>query len=119
MPTISLTEFDDPIDAGGSASSMCNVKGDPPFEIYWKKDGLEIDSFNNGILITRSGQRLSLLNIESAQPRHAGNFTCVVKSQAGIIEETTGLRVNGTYKKAIKLAFLIFFLSFVTIFILS
>lgn len=99
MPTLSLTEFDDPIDAGGSASSMCNVKGDPPFEIYWKKDGRKIDSFNNGILITRSGQRLSLLNIESAQPRHAGNFTCVVKSQAGMIEETTGLRVNGTWSR--------------------
>lgn len=94
MPQITMVEFEDPIDAGGAASAMCNVKGDPPFEIYWKKNGKKIYS-NDGILVTRSGQRLSILNIESAQPRHAANYTCTVKSQAGIIEHTIHLRVNG------------------------
>lgn len=32
-----MGEFEDPIDAGSAATAMCNVKGDPPFEIYWKK----------------------------------------------------------------------------------
>lgn len=95
MPQITLVEFEDPIDAGAAATAMCNVKGDPPFEIYWKKNHRRIDS-DDGILITRSGQKLSLLNIESAQPRHAANYTCSVKSQAGIIEQTIQLRVNGS-----------------------
>lgn len=64
--------------------------------MYWKKDGRRIDS-NDGILILRSGQRLSILNIESVQSRHAGNYTCAVKSQAGIIEHSAELHVNGTY----------------------
>lgn len=94
MPQITMGEFEDPIDAGSAATAMCNVKGDPPFEIYWKKNGRKIDS-NDGILITRGGQKLSMLYIESAQPRHAANYTCSVKSQAGIIEQTTALRING------------------------
>lgn len=95
MPQITLVEFEDPIDASAAATAFCNVKGDPPFEIYWQKNGRRIHSAD-GILITRSGQKLSILNIESAQPRHAANYTCVVKSQAGIIKQTTQLRVNGT-----------------------
>ncbi|CAM6032092.1 unnamed protein product, partial [Sphagnum compactum] len=93
LPQITLSEFEDPIDAGTAATTMCSVKGDPPFEIYWKKGGRRIGS-DDGILITRSGQRLSILNIESAQSRHGANYTCTVKSQAGIIEETIRLRVN-------------------------
>lgn len=69
-------------------------RGDPPFDIIWKKDGRKLDS-NDGILITRSGQRLSILNIESVKARHAGNFTCQVKSQAGIIEYSAELHVTG------------------------
>lgn len=71
------------------------VRGDGPFEMFWKKNDRKIDS-NDGIIIIRSGQRLSILNIESVQPRHAANFTCVVKSQAGIIEHTAQLHINGT-----------------------
>lgn len=72
------------------------MKGDPPFEITWKKDGRKLDS-NDGIIILRSGQRLSILNIESTRARHAGNYTCQVKSQAGIIEYSAELHVSGTF----------------------
>lgn len=63
--------------------------------MFWKKDGRRINS-NDGILILRSGQRLSILNIESVQLRHVGIYTCVVKSQAGLIEHSAELFVNGT-----------------------
>lgn len=89
-------EFENPVDSGDLATVNCAIlKGDPPFEIIWKKDGRKLDS-NDGIIILRSGQRLSLLNIESARARHAGNYTCQVKSQAGIIEYTAELHVSGT-----------------------
>lgn len=70
-------------------------RGDGPFEIFWKKNDRKIES-SDGIIIVRSGQRLSMLNIESVQSRHAANYTCVVKSQAGIIEHTAVLHINGT-----------------------
>lgn len=62
--------------------------------MFWKKDGRRINS-NDGILILRSGQRLSFLTIESVQLRHVGIYTCVVKSQAGLIEHSAELFVNG------------------------
>lgn len=83
------------MDANDVATTQCAIsRGMPPFEIYWKKNGFRIDS-NDGILITRSGQRVSMLTIESVQSRHNANYTCVVKSQAGIIEHTASLHVNG------------------------
>lgn len=99
LPQISPFEFENPVDASGMAAVQCAITvGDPPFEIYWKKNGRKIDS-NDGIIILRSGQRLSILNIESVQSRHAANYSCVVKSQAGIIEFTARLYVNGTQQK--------------------
>uniref|UniRef100_A0A336L235 CSON014681 protein n=1 Tax=Culicoides sonorensis TaxID=179676 RepID=A0A336L235_CULSO len=94
LPQIMHFEFENPVDANNIAMVNCAImKGDPPFEIIWKKDGRKIDS-NDGIIILRSGQRASLLNIESAQARHAGNYTCQVKSQAGLIEYTAELHVS-------------------------
>lgn len=96
LPQIVHFEFENPVDANDIAMINCAItKGDPPFEIIWKKDGRKLDS-NDGIIILRSGQRLSILNIESAQARHAGNYTCSVKSQAGIIEYNAELHVSGT-----------------------
>lgn len=96
LPQIVHFEFENPVDANDIAMINCAItKGDPPFEIIWKKDGRKLDS-NDGIIILRSGQRLSILNIESAQARHAGNYTCSVKSQAGIIEYNAELHISGT-----------------------
>lgn len=71
------------------------MKGDPPFEIVWKFNDYRISS-NDGIIISRSGQRISMLNIESVQPRHAGEYTCQVESKAGVIKHSAVLQVNGT-----------------------
>lgn len=96
LPQIIPFEFGDPVDASDIATINCAVmKGDPPFEIHWKLNNRRIDS-NDGIIISRSGQRISMLNIESVQPRHAGKYTCYVESMAGLIEHSAVLRVNGT-----------------------
>lgn len=39
---------------------------------------------------------MAMLYIESVQPRHAGEYECIVKSQAGIIKHESTLRVNGS-----------------------
>lgn len=70
------------------------IKGDTPIEIFWKFNNRKISS-NDGVLITRSGQRISVLSIESVRSRHAGNYTCVGKNPAGIMEYSSELKVNG------------------------
>lgn len=96
LPQITHFEFDNPVDMNDMAMVNCAImKGDPPFEIIWKKDGRKLDS-NDGIIILRSGQRLSILNIESVKARHSGKYTCQVKSQAGVIEYNAELHVTGT-----------------------
>lgn len=97
LPQISPFEFGDPVDASSVTTVNCAViRGDPPFEITWKLNGRRIDS-NDGITITRTGQRMSVLYIESVQPRHSGSYTCSVKGIAGIFEHLSVLRVNGSF----------------------
>lgn len=96
MPQIAPFDFGDPVDAQDMATVNCAViKGDTPFEITWRKDGFKLDT-NDGVFITRSGQRTSVLTIDSVRSRHAGNFTCFVENNAGRVEHTAALIVNGT-----------------------
>lgn len=96
MPQIAPFDFGDPVDALDMATVNCAVvKGDTPFEISWKKDGFRLDT-NDGVIMTRSGQRTSVLTIDSVRSRHAGNYTCYVENNAGRVEHTAALIVNGT-----------------------
>lgn len=78
-------------------SATCTVnKGDLPIEIYWTSGNRRV-STNDGILISRTSQRISTLSIESVRGRHRGNFTCVAINSAGMTDVTIELSVNGTY----------------------
>ena len=78
-----------------TTSVNCAVaKGDPPIEINWMFNGSKLFT-SDGILITKSGQKISFLSIESVQARHAGNYTCVAKNRAGFAEHTSELKVMG------------------------
>lgn len=78
------------------ASVTCAVvKGDTPIDIVWKLNNNRI-STNDGILIMRGGQRNSLLSIDLVNSRHAGNYTCIAKNTAGIVQHSTELFVNGS-----------------------
>lgn len=76
-------------------------KGDLPIDITW----VMIDYFgnekrlitNDGIVITRSNQRISTLAIEAVQGRHRGNFTCIAKNRAGTTQHSAILSINGTF----------------------
>lgn len=76
---------------------MCTVyKGDFPLKIYWNFNGEEV-SAKNGIILSKTGQRISVLSIESVQAMHKGNYTCVARNVAGTVEHTATLFINGSH----------------------
>jgi len=83
-------------------SATCTVnKGDTPLELYWTTapdptTGVGRLMSNDGILITKTTQRISMLSIESVHARHRANYTCVARNAAGVIYHTAELRVNGS-----------------------
>lgn len=97
LPQILPFEFGEPVDALDMATVNCAVtKGDLPVDVYWKFNGYRVFGSNDGILITRSGQRISVLSIESARSRHSGVYTCIASNSAGSVEHSAELHVNGT-----------------------
>lgn len=111
-------DFEEPIDALNMASITCSViKGDAPIDISWKFNNSNLFS-NDGVIITRSGQRISVLSIETVRSRHAGLYTCVGKNTAGYIEHSAELKVNGiTFFSYIYVLLLFFDHYFCTFFI--
>ncbi|XP_032292764.1 cell adhesion molecule Dscam1 isoform X5 [Drosophila virilis] len=88
------------INMNDMVSATCTVnKGDTPLEVYWTtapepKLGVARLMSNDGILITKTTQRISMLSIESVHARHRANYTCVARNAAGIVYHTAELRVN-------------------------
>uniref|UniRef100_A0A182T8I9 Ig-like domain-containing protein n=1 Tax=Anopheles maculatus TaxID=74869 RepID=A0A182T8I9_9DIPT len=84
-------------------STMCTVnKGDMPIEIVWEFTptfpslGKPRKLYtNDGVLISRTSTRISMLSIDSVRDRHSGNYTCRAKNEAGTVEYTAILFVNG------------------------
>lgn len=95
LPQIQSFDFGDPINSMDMATVNCAVvKGDLPIDIYWMFNNYKI-STNDGILITRSGNRISGLSIESVQSRHRGLYTCIAINAAGSARHVAELNVNG------------------------
>ncbi|XP_055593971.1 cell adhesion molecule Dscam2 isoform X20 [Uranotaenia lowii] len=95
LPQILPFDFgSDTIFSKDMVTSSCTVnKGDLPIEIYWKFNGRRIAS-EEGVIVSRTNQRMSVLTIESVRDRNAGNYTCVAQNAAGQIEQTALLAVN-------------------------
>lgn len=73
--------------------------GDLPIDIEWLHDGQLVSRSNDyGISIVHSGRRVSTLTIESIRDHHAGNYTCRAKNQAGTVEQSTQLIINGLWR---------------------
>lgn len=49
-----------------------------------------------GMGFSSFGKKTSVLNIDSVDEHHAGNFTCMASNPAGISTYTTKLVVKGT-----------------------
>lgn len=52
-------------------------------------------STNDGLMISRTSQKLSVLNIDAVKDRHRGNYTCYAKNKAGISQHSAFLHING------------------------
>lgn len=79
---------------------MCTInKGDLPIETFWihaDTNGVERRLVtNDGIVITRTNQRISMPSIEAVKARHGGNYTCVAKNKGGGTQHSATLYING------------------------
>ena len=52
---------------------------------------------NDGIVITRNSQKISMLAIEAVKARHRGNYSCFAQNKAGVAQHSAFLSVNGEY----------------------
>lgn len=101
LPQIVPFEFgDDAVNVQESVSAMCSVnKGDLPIKIWWSlngTDGLEKNlSTSESIVIAQTGNKLSVINIESVEARHRGNYTCFARNRAGITQHSAHLAIYG------------------------
>ena len=71
-----------------------------PLNIWWTLTEVNSDkevklSTNDGLVITRNGNKLSVLNIESVKGRHRGVYTCYAENKAGITHSSSKLSING------------------------
>ncbi|XP_030242125.1 Down syndrome cell adhesion molecule-like protein Dscam2 isoform X24 [Drosophila navojoa] len=75
-------------------SASCTVnKGDLPIDVAWTKNGGRVYT-NDGIVVTKTSTRMSVLSIESVRARHAGNYSCVATNNAGESKHWAMLAVN-------------------------
>ena len=90
----------DEVNLDDMVSATCTVnKGDLPIDINWihaDTKGVERKLMtNDGVVITRTNQRISMLSIEAVKARHRGNFSCTAKNRAGSSQHSAFLAING------------------------
>lgn len=97
-----FTFGDEEFNLDESVSTTCSVtKGDLPLKIWWTlTDSYESSiehniSTNDGVVISKAGNKLSLLNIEAVKARHRGNYTCYAKNKAGFAAHSAYLAISG------------------------
>lgn len=102
MPQITPFSFgeDDDINLDEPVAVTCILtKGDSPINIWWTLvDDYSPErnlSTNDGVMITRNNQKVSLLTIESVKARHRGNYTCYARNKAGITHFSAFLAISG------------------------
>lgn len=98
VPQIIPFEFgDEPVNDQEMVVVICAAsKGDMPFDIQWYFNNKIIRSGGNGVILTNT-KRTSQLSIESVSHENQGNYTCVVKNNAGAVNHTATLYVNGIH----------------------
>jgi hypothetical protein len=93
---------EDDFNIDDSISVTCSItKGDLPLKIWWnfQEEGLDTFAYNlssnDGIVITQSNQKVSMLSIEALKARHRGNYTCFAQNRAGSTSHSAYLAING------------------------
>lgn len=96
LPHINPFAFEEEANSGDSVQLTCHAsKGDLPLTKFaWLHNARPIFS-HLGILTNKIGDRISLLTIPSVNDHHSGDYTCVVENNAGHVNYTARLYVNG------------------------
>jgi Immunoglobulin domain len=105
LPQITPFYFgdDEDVNFDEAVALTCIItKGDTPIEIWWTFVDFIGSTKNltsgNGVVITRTSQKLSVLNIDAVRGHHRGNYTCSAKNKAGISQHSAFLSINGDEK---------------------
>ena len=95
-PTVTPLSFGKEIvNEGDFGQLVCTVfRGDPPFSFQWSLQG-DVVHTEPGLSTSQIGGRTSMLMINSVGHRHSGQYTCTVSNLAGVVSESTELKVNG------------------------
>lgn len=87
-----------------NVKATCSVtKGDLPISIWWtladshgSNTPFEYNiSTNDGVVISKAGNKLSVLNIEAVKARHHGNYSCYAANKAGTTKHSAYLSIHG------------------------
>ncbi|GAB6020998.1 Down syndrome cell adhesion molecule-like protein 1 [Chamberlinius hualienensis] len=91
---IPFSFLDDQFYKGMRSLVTCAIsQGDQPLTFEWLKDGKAIP-MNIGIVTRKYDQNTDSLSIENVDSRHSGNYTCIVRNQAGKAMHTAQLMVR-------------------------
>lgn len=89
-------EIEEDINVGDSIQMNCHVsKGDQPVKVLWTFNGQNLTS-RMALSTQEIGKRTSLLTISDVKEAHSGNYTCVAKNAAGVVNHTVVVHVKGT-----------------------
>lgn len=83
--------------AGETISVQCTIpSGDIPIEFGWTFNGKSTSDLAN-VFVSKIGQRVSALTVESLTEKNVGNYSCLARNKAGESAHTAALYVNGNY----------------------
>ena len=76
------------------------MKGDLPLDIWWTfTQNDNVKSFNlttnEGVVIMRTTQKVSMLAIEAVKAKHMGKYSCFAQNKGGSAQFSTYLAING------------------------
>lgn len=84
-----------------SITATCSIiKGDIPLKVWWRfTESDETMAYNlttnDGVVVTKPSQKISILAIDAVKARHRGNYTCIAQNKAGMTQYSAFLSVNG------------------------
>ena len=76
------------------------MKGDLPLDIWWtftqNDDKMSFNlTTNEGVVIMRTTQKVSMLAIEAVKGKHMGKYSCFAQNKGGSANYSTYLAING------------------------
>jgi hypothetical protein len=77
------------------------MKGDLPLDIWWtftQSDNSMSHNLttNDGVVIMRTTQKVSMLAIDAVKARHMGKYSCFAQNKGGSSQHSTYLAINGS-----------------------